>query len=120
MTADDLFQKMCELTAVVPLCYDPNIYSIKHLAEMMNQSRYMVRKCMKELEEAGLVCRTYEGGQDEDGYVHCYHGWSLTKKATETALYKRLEKEEIRKFEDFMRRTDDEILQEEVEKIGNR
>lgn len=44
-------------------------------------SPYRMIKLMKGLEQKGFVEKSYVGGQDEDGYVHCYHGWALTKKS---------------------------------------
>ncbi len=119
MTANDLFQEMCKLTAAIPFCYDPKIYSVKYLAERMKQSKYMIRKQMKKLEAVGLVCRDYDGGADEDGRVYCYHGWSITEKAMKTALYKRLEKEAAQEFNDFMKQYDNEALREEVKNNDN-
>lgn len=112
INANDLLIMMCKLNADIPFGYDPKIYSIKRLADRMNCSEYMVRKRIKELEAEGLVCKDYDGGQDEDGNVYCYHGWSITEKAVKTELYKRIERQAYREFADFMKRCDDELKQE--------
>lgn len=103
LTKDDLLLYLCKATAQVPVGgYESNIYSIPSLARRMGETQYSVRKCMKALEADGLVHKTYEGGIDEDGYPHCYHGWSLIQRAMETEMYKHCEKEaldnEYRKF----------------------
>lgn len=120
MTKDDLLLDMCKRAATVPMGYDPNIYSIRELAESLNTSRYRIRKLMKELEADGAVRRSYDGGIDDDGYPHCYHGWSITKKTRESELYKKCDKEAIAEFEQFQRDFDEEWRQEEAERIGNR
>lgn len=121
LTKDDLLLEMCKLTAAVPAGgYDPNIYSIPYLARIMSETKYAVRKYIKELEADGLVHKAYEGGMDEDGNVGCYHGWSITQKAINTDLYKRCYKEALEDYERFTREFDEEWKQEEAERIGNR
>lgn len=121
LTKDDLLLYLCKATAQVPAGgYDPNIYSIPSLAERMGETKYAIRKCMKALEADGLVSKTYEGGIDEDGYPHCYHGWSITRKTRESDLYKKCEKEAYREYAEFCRKFDEEWRREEAKKIGNR
>lgn len=121
MTKDDLLLEMCKRTATVPAGgYDPNIYSIPSLSRSMGETKYAIRKCMKELEADGLVRRAHDGGIDEDGYPHCYHGWSITEKTVNTDLYKRCYKEALEDYERFTREFDEQWKREEAERIGNR
>ena len=120
MTKDELLLDMCKRTATVTMGYDPKIYSIPHLARCLNESKYRIRKLMKELEADGAVRRSYDGGIDDDGYPHCYHGWSITKKTYDSELYKKCDKEAIAEFEKFTQDFDEEWRREEAERIGNR
>lgn len=98
MTKNDLLLYMCKQTAVIPFRYDPNIYSIPDLSRCLNETKYRIRKLMKELEADGAVAKTYDGGIDEDGYPHCYHGWCITKKTMNTDMYKQCEKEALEEW----------------------
>lgn len=120
MTKDDLLLDLCQKTASIPFGYDPNIYSIRELSEAHGETRYRIRKLIKELEADGLVRRTYDGGIDEEGYPHCYHGWHITKKATDSELYKKCEKEALEEYERFAQKCEEEWRREEAERIGNR
>lgn len=121
MTKDDLLLWLCKQTAQVPAGgYDPNIYSVPHIARRIGKTKYTIRKLLKELEADGLVHKTHEGGVDEDGYPHCYHGWSITKKACDSELYKKCEKEAYQEYKDWSRAFDEEWRREEEKMIGNR
>lgn len=62
----------------------------------------LTRETLKYLrDEKGYAKHTYCGGQDDDGYAHCTHGWELSEKwkeenaerykAAQIAEYKRME-----------------------------
>lgn len=106
MTKDDLLLYLCKLTAQVPFSYDPNIYSIPHISRELNVSGYKIRKLMKELAADGLVKRAYDGGCDEDGYPHCYHGWRITRKVVDSELYKKCAEEAKAEFEKILQEID--------------
>lgn len=108
MTKGDLLLYMCKKTAAIPLGYDLNIYSIPRLSKDLSQTKYSIRKLMKELEADGAVSKTYDGGIDEDGYPHCYHGWGITKQTRNTDMYKQCEKEALEEYEGFIREFDEE------------
>lgn len=85
------FRKWC-YQSYLPNDHEP-IYSAKTLANyFFGESEYQTRKLLKELEAMGYVMKDYEGGIDEEGYPHCYHGWNLTVKALETEIGKEEEK----------------------------
>lgn len=103
MTKNDLLLYLCKRTAMILVgSYGPCIYSVPHLSRHTGETKYHIRKMLKELEADALVTKTYEGGIDDDGYPHCYHGWSITRKAEETEMYKRCYKEAL---EDYARST---------------
>lgn len=107
MTKNDLLLYMCKRTATIPLGYDSNIYSIPSLSKELKQTKYSIRKLMKELEADGAVAKTYDGGIDEDGYPHCYHGWGITKQTINTDMYKQCEKEALEEYENFIKEFDE-------------
>jgi predicted transcriptional regulator len=49
-------------------------------------SRYKARKYLRSWEQQGLVAKTHYGCQDDDGNVHCYHGYEVTQKLLDTAI----------------------------------
>lgn len=102
ITKDDLLLAMCELTATIPVGYEYNIYSISVLAKRLNISKHVARKYIKQLEAEGLVCKAYEGGCDEDGYPYCYHGWSITKIAADSDIFKKCYKAAEKKCVRFL------------------
>ena len=105
---NELLLDLCKKTAAVPAGgYAPCIYSIPLLSKLTGETKYRIRKLIKELESDGLVTKTYEGGIDEDGYPHCYHGWSITSKTIGTEMYKKCEKEAIEDYERFVREFDE-------------
>lgn len=100
MTKDDLLLELCRLTAMVPVGgYDPNIYSIPRLSRRLGKTKYRIHKLLKELEKDGAVMKAYEGGIDEDGYPHCYHGWCITEQTLDTDMYKECYKEALEEYE---------------------
>ena len=103
MNKNDLLLHLCKKTAQVILGYDPKIYSIPILASDTGETKYRIRKLIKELETDGLVKRNHEGCIDDDGNPHCYHGWSITQKAAETEMYKKCDKEAIEEIARFLR-----------------
>lgn len=107
MTKDELFEWLCEATAVIS--DGAHIYSITHIAKCTGNTEYRIRKLMHELRDDGLVERDYWGGlSDWDWMVHCYHGWSLTEKALDTELYKEYDKKAIAEMNEFLNGGDDE------------
>lgn len=98
-----LLTKMCELTAEVPMGYDPKIYGYKDLAERLDVPVYQIRKAMKQLEADGLVTRNHEGGADYDGHPFCIHGWSITEQTRKSYMYKDIEHKAIDEFEKWER-----------------
>lgn len=121
MIKDDLLLDLCKRTAAIPVGgYDPCIYSVPHLSRYTGETKYRIRKLLKELEADGFVRKTYEGGIDEDGYPHCYHGWGITQKAQETEMYKKCYKDALEDYARFTREFDEEWEREEAERIGNR
>ena len=73
-------------------CWNPT--PMKSIAKRIHAPLRVVKECLSELENEGLVKRTHEGGQDEDGYAYCFHGWALTEKAYELDEYKKAWNEE--------------------------
>lgn len=123
MTEDarTLLEKMCRLTAIVPAGgYDPNIYSVNRMANTLAWTEHRTRLAMRELRANGLAKVSHEGGCDEEGKPWCIHGWSITRKAKESSQYKEIEKEAVLEYERWSREFEEEWLQEEVERIGNR
>ena len=52
-------------------------------------SRYKARKYLKSWEAQGLIFKTCEGGQDDDGNVHCYHGYRTTEKMKKSLIWQK-------------------------------
>ncbi len=59
------------------------------IAEMLNISVHKVRYHLRKLKQQGFVESFHEGGQTEDGYVYCLHGWKITEKAKNSDEYKK-------------------------------
>lgn len=102
MTKTDLLFALCRMVTAIPFGYDPKIYSIPGLSRYLNETKYRVRKCMKELEADGLVKKSYEGGVDGEGIPYCYHGWRITERAERTDMYERCRKEAIKELEQVL------------------
>lgn len=91
------FRKWC-YCAWLPDYHEP-IFSIKYLSKnFFYDTEYKTRKLIKKLESMGYVTKNYEGKTDEEGYPHCYHGWSLTVKALDTEIGK----EERKKVDQYI------------------
>lgn len=118
VSPNDVFLALCEMTAAISPY--PNIFSIPCIARKMETTQYAVRKQIKVLEADGLIAKACEGGVDEDGCVHCVHGWSLTSKGRESECFKKCEKAAIEEMDRFLKESHEEWLQEEAAKIGNR
>lgn len=117
MTKDDLLLELCRLTAMVPAGgYSPNIYSIPTLSRRLRETKYRIRKLIKELEADGAVKKTYEGGINDDGYPGCYHGWSITKKTADSDMFKQCYKEALEDYERFTREFAEKWEREEMHK----
>lgn len=109
MEKADLLRTLCKKTASIPAGgYAPNIYSVPTLARATEETKYRIRKLLKELEAEGFVKKTYEGGIDEDGYPHCYHGWSITAKTQKTEMYRECYEEALEEYERFCTEFDKE------------
>lgn len=102
MDKDYLFKYLCDCTASISFGYDPKVYSAPHLSRQLGVSVYKIRNLMHQLVSDGLVRRGYSGGMDEDGGIHCYHGYEITEKAKQTELYQRYKQKAIAEFTEFM------------------
>lgn len=54
-----------------------------------------VRECLKELCEEGLITKDCVGGQDEDGNVFCFHGYTATEKGEEDPYFREANEREV-------------------------
>lgn len=98
----NVFKTMCEWSANIYLHSD--VHSIRHIAKHLEVSQYQVTKHIHRLRKYGLVKRAYDGGIDEDGQPHCYHGWSLTEKGASTKTYKKEYKKDVEYINDLLRK----------------
>ena len=102
MTKTDLLLFLCRMTAAIPFGYDTKLYSVSDLSGSLNETKYCVRKRMKELEADGLVKKSYEGGVDGEGFPYCCHGWRITERTKCTDMYERYCKEALKEFEQIL------------------
>jgi len=60
---------------------------------------------LKRLADEGLAIKDYYGEMDDEGYVHCKHGWSLTLAAQEKypEKFEELKQAEYRKINDSLK-----------------
>lgn len=91
VSTDEVFEFYCEQFCSLE---GHVVASIRHVANCFCATEYNIQKCVKELVADGLLERDYEGGMDDEGMVHCYHGFSLTEKGLQTETYKRVRKQE--------------------------
>ena len=72
--------------------------------------RELVLETLKELAGEGLCKKGYYGEMDDDGYVHCKHGWFLTKQARQqySAEYEALKQAEYKKIDDSLKESGEE------------
>lgn len=70
--------------------------------------RPLILETLKELAADDLVRKDYYGDMDDEGYVHCKHGWTLTKaaKGKYHEKYEELQQAEYQKIEDSLRRAE--------------
>ncbi len=54
----------------------------------------LAREACRKLVEEGYLVKDHFGWMDDDGYVHCYHGYSVTDKTREMEEWKALWKKE--------------------------
>lgn len=101
----------CHFTILVELMKD-SVYcgygcwlptSSRDLSLRLAIPQKLVLKTLHHLETEGLAMKGNYGGQDDDGYVHCKHGWYLTKYAQEkyAEKYAELKKEEYERMADI-------------------
>lgn len=71
--------------------------------------RKLILETLRELAEDGLVRRDHYGDMDEDGCVHCKHGWTLTLHAQEkyAEKYEELKQDEYKRIDDSLREAHD-------------
>ena len=87
MAKEDALKWIAEQSAAI--CNHPYVFPCTWIAKDIGESVYKVRKYMKELEAEGYVKKDHEGGVDDwSATIYCIHGYSLTKKGTETQYYK--------------------------------
>ena len=67
------------------------------------------RETLKYLQERGDVKHFYEGGADDEGFVHCTHGWGLTEKwiVEHRERYEKAKQEEYKRIDDMNRQGDE-------------
>ena len=87
-------------------CWLPT--SSNELSMRLAIPRSLILETLKELTADDLVRKDYYGEMDDEGYVHCKHGWTLTKAAKEKyhEKYEELQQAEYQKIEDSLRRAE--------------
>lgn len=71
-------------------------------SRILNCSAYKVRKVLKQLEKDGLAQRVCEGGcGEEELYVWCIKGWTVTQKTRLLDIFKKANWEESKVFRDI-------------------
>lgn len=72
--------------------------------------RKLVLETLRKLSEDGLVAKGYYGEADDEGFVHCMHGWYLTNFARNkyAEKYEELQKVEIKRINDILRNESEE------------
>ena len=65
----------------------------------------LILETLKELAEEGLVHKGYYGEMDDEGFVHCVHGWYLSGLAKEkyAKKYEALQQAEYKRINDSLR-----------------
>lgn len=100
VTKDNVFRYLCaESAAITPYT---KLRSVPEMASTFGATQYNVRQCIKALVKDGLVTKAYDGGMDDDGTVFCYHGYTLTKKGTETDIYKECDRRAVEEIQRFL------------------
>lgn len=79
-------------------CWFPT--SSKTLSLRTAIPRKLILETLGSLAEEGLVMKDHYGEMDEDGGIHCYHGWILTQHAKEkyAEKYEELERAEAERI----------------------
>lgn len=95
-----VFRFLCYYSAL-PSLYE-TIFSVRKLAEHFSTSVYHMRKIVNSLVQKELLVLAYVGGQDDDGNVRCYKGYSITVKATKTDIYKEESQKVMEYLNDFL------------------
>ena len=87
-------------------CWLPT--SSNELSMRLAMPRSLILETLKELTADDLVRKDYYGEMDDEGYVHCKHGWTLTKAAKEKyhEKYEELQQAEYQKIEESLRRAE--------------
>lgn len=98
---DVVFRFLCYYSSL-PSLYE-TIFSVRKLAEHFCTSVYHMRKIVNTLVQKELLVLTYVGGQDDDGNVRCYKGYSITVKATKTNIYKEESQKVMEYLNDFLK-----------------
>lgn len=75
-------------------CWYPT--SAKTVSEVLHIPLKLVRDACRRLVEEGFLIKGHEGGMDEDGCIHCYHGYFITKKARGLDEWKALYEKEMK------------------------
>lgn len=108
---EQVFAVLCMAAQSPGGLYDPGIRSVHDMANQLMASEYQTRKCVRGLVNEGLAVVEHSGGIDDDGYPHCYHGFAITKAATQTQTYRDADKAMLEEFEamcaDFTEERDD-------------
>lgn len=60
-------------------CWLPT--SARTVSEALHIPYALVRETCRRLVEEGYLIKGHDGGMDEDGQIHCYHGYYITDKA---------------------------------------
>lgn len=84
-------------------CWLPS--SSQDLSLRLAIPRKLVLKTLKKLAEEGLCKKGYYGEMDEDGCVHCKHGWYLTELARKqySKEYEDLKQAEYKRINDSLK-----------------
>jgi hypothetical protein len=91
---NELLYRLCYYTYIpTPNDFMFTSKTIMHLQaaefDELRITRYKARKYLRSWEAQGLIIKSHIGCQDEDGYVHCYHGYEVTGKLLNTAIGQR-------------------------------
>lgn len=98
VSKEQVFAVLCMAAQSPGGLYDPGIRSVHDIANQLMASEYQTRKCVRQLVNDGLAKVEHSGGIDDDGYPHCYHGFAITKAATQTQTYRDADKAMLEEF----------------------
>jgi len=101
--------------------------SAREIEERARLPKAVVLEALHVLQEEGNVRKTYYGDIDDEGWPHCIHGWTLTKKwidqnaeryrAAQLEEYRRID--EMCKVERIYKHDDEEDMEEAAEALKN-